>query len=215
VETEKELIAFVQSGNKTQAVKMLNDFLEVIFSFAGGNLDTIRVKLFEFIAFLSRAAVDAGAPLREVNRITKESFDICDETTDFEKLCFLTTKTMGEFIDTVYENRQNKKTSLHLTKAIEYIMNHYADDLTLSGVADSVFVSEFYLSHLFRKEMNTTFSDYVSRVRIEKAKDLLRDATVQIWEVAEQSGFNDPNYFAKIFKKYSGVSPKEYQSFFR
>jgi two-component system response regulator YesN len=215
VETEKELIAFVQSGNKTPAVKILNDFLGVIFSFAGGNLDTIRIKLFELIAFLSRAAVDAGAPLREVNRITRESFEICDESTDFERLCFLTTRAMGEFIDTVYENRQNKKTSLHLTKAIEYIMNHYTEELTLAGVAGAVFVSEYYLSHLFRKEMNTTFSDYVSRVRIEKAKDLLRDTNVQIWEVAEQAGFNDPNYFAKIFKKNSGVSPKEYQSFFR
>jgi two-component system response regulator YesN len=215
VETEKELIAFVQSGNKTQAVKILNNFLEVIFSFAGGNMDTIRVKLFELIAFLSRAAVDAGAPLREVNRITRESFEICDENTDFERLCFLTTKTMGEFIDTVYQNRQNKKTSLHLTRAIEYIMNHYTEDLTLTGVADSVFVSEFYLSHLFRKEMNTTFSDYVSRVRIEKAKDLLRDTSARIGEIAEKAGFNDTNYFAKIFKRNSGVSPREYQAFFR
>jgi two-component system response regulator YesN len=216
IETEKELIAFVRSGNKQQAIKILNDLLSGIFFFAEGNMDTIRVKIFELIAFLSRAAVDAGAPLREVNSITKDSFEICEDGTDFEKLCFLTTKAMERFIDTVYQNRRHEKTSEHLGKAIDYILRHYAGDLTLSKVADAVFVSEYYLSHLFRKEMNITFSDYICRVRIDRAKELLKkEPPVQIREISEKVGFNDANYFAKIFKKLAGVTPREYQGFFR
>jgi two-component system response regulator YesN len=216
VETEKELIAFVQSGNKQRATHILNDFLYVIFSFAGGNMDTIRVRIFELIAFLSRAAIDSGAPLGEVNRITKSSFEICQEDTDFERLCFLTTQAMERFIDTVYQHREKKKTSVHLTKAIEYIRGHYSEMITLNKVAGGVYVSEYYLSHLFRKEMNITFSDYVCKVRIEKAKELLQgDSNARIQEISEKIGFNDANYFAKIFKKLTGVSPKEYQAFFK
>ena len=215
-EKEKELIAFVQLGKKQQAAALLNDILSVIFSFAEGSLDIIRVKLFELIAFLSRAAVDAGAPLKEVNAITKEAFEICDDQTGFEQLCFLTTRAMEGFIDTVYRNREKKLTGFHLTKAIEYIQENYMEDLPLVTVASSVYVSEFYLSHLFRKEMNQTFSDYVAKVRIDKAREFLReDPTARIQEIAIKTGFNDPTYFAKIFKKHTGVSPREYQGVFR
>jgi two-component system response regulator YesN len=214
-ETEKELIAFVQSGNKQQATNLLNILLSDIFSIAEGNIDTIRVRVFELVAFLSRAAVDSGAPLHEVNRITKETFEICDEKTDFERLCQLTTGAMEGFIDTVYRNRDNIKTSYHLTRAIDYIRSNYGAELTLKNVAESVYVSEYYLSHLFRKEMDMTFSDYVTHVRIAKAKELLTDHIARIQEVAENTGFNDPNYFAKIFKKYTGISPSAYQGFFK
>ncbi|MDR0447440.1 MAG: PocR ligand-binding domain-containing protein [Treponema sp.] len=216
VDKEKELIAFVQSGKKQQAAALLNDILSEIFSMAEGSMDTMRVKLFELLAFLSRAAVDAGAPLKEVNAITKEAFEICEDHTGFEQLCFLTTKAMEGFIDTVYRNRDQKLTSFHLTNAIEYIQEHYMEDLPLGAVASSVYVSEYYLSHLFRKEMNQTFSDYTAKVRIGKAREFLReDPSVRIQEVADRTGFNDPNYFAKIFKKYTGVSPREYQGFFK
>ena len=215
-EKEKELIAFVQSGKKQQAKALLNDILSVIFCMAEGGMDTIQVRLFELLAFLSRAAVDAGAPLKEVSAITKEAFEICEENIDFEQLCFLTTRAMERFIDTVYQNREQKQTSFHLTKAIVYIREHYMEDLTLSAVASSVYVSEYYLSHLFRKEMNRTFSDYVVKVRIEKAREFLRDnASARIQEVSDKTGFNDPNYFAKIFRKHTGISPREYQSFFK
>jgi two-component system response regulator YesN len=216
VETEKELIAFVQSGNKQQATKMLNNLLGVIFYMAEDNLDTVRVKLFELVAFLSRAAMDAGAPLSDVNRITKDSFEICEDETDFERLCFLTTQAMERFIDTVYQNRTQKQTSRHLSRAIEYVRQHYASDLSLGAVADAVFVSKYYLSHLFQKEMKTTFSDYIRRVRIEMAKRFIKeDTSAQIQNIAGSVGFNDANYFTKVFKKLSGVTPKEYQSFFR
>jgi two-component system response regulator YesN len=215
-ETEKELIAYVQIGGKQQATKLLNSLLSEIFSFAEGNLETIRIKLFELIAFLSRAAVDAGAPLKEVSAITKASFEICEEDTGFERLCFLTTRALEGFIDTVYRNRERKQTSLYMTRAIDYIMNHYMDDLSLGTVAREVYVSEYYLSHLFRKEMNQTFSGYVTRVRIEKAREFLREnINARIQEVAGMAGFSDSNYFAKIFKKITGTSPRSYQTFFK
>jgi two-component system response regulator YesN len=215
-EKEKELIAFVQLGKKQEAVAILNDILSVIFSLASGCMDTIRVKLFELIAFLSRAAVDSGAPLKEVNDITRAAFEICEDQADFERMCFLTTRAMEGFIETVYRNRTEKQKGVHLRKAIEYIQDHYMDDLSLSTVAESVYVSEYYLSHLFRKEMNLTFSDYAANVRIDKAREFLRvEPSARIQEIAVKTGFNDPNYFAKIFKKHTGASPREYQALFR
>ncbi|MCL2705762.1 MAG: helix-turn-helix domain-containing protein, partial [Spirochaetaceae bacterium] len=61
-----------------------------------------------------------------------------------------------------------------------------------------------------------TFSDYLCKVRIEKAKGFLKnEKDPRIWEIAEKTGFNDPNYFAKSFRKIVGVSPKEYKKYFK
>jgi two-component system response regulator YesN len=216
VETEKELIAFVQSGNKPRAVFILNNLLSEIFSLSDGNMDTIRVKIFELIAFLSRSAFDAGAPLEDVKTITQSSFEVCSSHTDFERICFLTTQALERFIDTVYQNRRQNPVGEHLTKAIDHIMAHYGEELDLGTVAAAIYVSPHYLSHLFRKEMNTTFSNYLCKVRINRAKEFLKEnKNLNIQEVSEKAGFNEPNYFSVIFKKLTGVTPKEYKAFFK
>jgi len=216
VDKEKELIGFVEKGSLEQARISLNTLLGEIFLFSEGKTDTIRVRVFELIAFLSRTAVETGAPLSEINRITESSFGIFSETIDFERLCYLTRQTMEEFINHIFRHHEKKQLSDHLSRAIEYISLHHRDELTLQKVSKEIFVSGFYLSHLFRNELNTTFSDYICRFRIAKAQDFLKNYKfMRIQEIAERTGFNDPNYFARSFKKMAGVTPKEYRAFFR
>jgi two-component system response regulator YesN len=214
VETEKELIEAVKSGSREQAKRILGILLGEIFSFAHGNMNTIRARLFELAALFSRAALESGAPVEAVNETVENSFRIFGGGAGFEELCFLTEEAMEGFIGALsFEGRQ--KRSRHLARAMEYIGEHYADDITLPSVAEAVYISEFYLSHLFRKEMDTTFSDYVSRVRIDKAKTILKKALdIRIQELSEIVGFNDANYFTKSFKKLTGQSPREYQAAF-
>jgi two-component system response regulator YesN len=214
-EVEKELIEAVQSGSREMTKRILNILLCEVFTFAGGNMNTIKARLFELVAFVSRAAIESGAPLENINKIIKKSFGLFNDETEFEDLCYLTTEVMDNFITTVFLENKQKQYSRHLIRAVEYIGRHYAGEITLHTVAEAVSVSEFYLSHLFRKEMDTTFSDYVCRIRINKAKEILkRDSDIRIQEIGELVGFNDPNYFAKSFKKLTGISPREYQASF-
>jgi len=215
LEREKELIAYVKNGNIEESKKTLNILLGEIFFFANGNLDTIKVRLFELLAFFSRAAKEIGAPISEINQIAVNSFSIIYDDLYFEQICFLTSKTMEEFTMLINRSGSQKKLSEYISRAIDYMSANYAEELTLKMVSNATFVSSFYLSHLFRKEMNTTFSNYLCKIRIEKAKSLLRnEKNPRIHEVAEKAGFNDPNYFAKSFKKIAGVSPREYKRFF-
>jgi two-component system response regulator YesN len=214
-EMEKDFFALAQSGNKEQANKALNILLGEIFSYADGKMETIRIRLFELMAFLSRAALNTGASLPLVDSIAAEAFSALYKETDFEKICYSVTHFIEIFIDKVFQQRNFRQLSEHLSKAVDYIMENYYDELTLNRVADAIFVSPFYLSHLFRKELDTTFSDYLCRVRINNAKIFLKnDHQIKIQEVTEKVGFNDPNYFAKSFKKLTGVTPREYQAFF-
>ena len=215
IEKEKELIAFVEKGNLEQARITLNTLLGEIFLYSQGKIDTIRVRIFELIAILSRAAVETGAPLEDINRITKGFFKFFIDTGDFENFCLYTRQIVEEFIIRIFKNHEKKQLNVHLSKAIDFISHHHGDELTLQTVSNAIFVSSFYLSHLFRNELNTTFSDYISRFRITKAQDFLRNnKNMRIHEIAEKTGFNDPNYFTKSFKKLAGISPKKYRAFF-
>jgi two-component system response regulator YesN len=100
-------------------------------------------------------------------------------------------------------------------KAKAYIDSHYMDeDLTLKSVAEKVGLSPPYLSAVFKREMNENFSDYLTKVRIRHAKELLCRSTKLIYEVAEEVGFRDYRYFSQVFKRLTGQTPRAFQSSF-
>ena len=210
IELEKELISYVQMGDKNQATLIINKFLNEIFSFASGNLEIVKAKLYEFTAFLSRSAVEAGAPVSALTVVIKKSSHLLLENADFSDICRETVEVLDGFLEAVYQSRGKKNASGHLYKAIQYINEHYFEDIDLTKLAQHVFVSTYYLSHLFRREMGVTFSDYLIKVRVGRAKELLMEGR-SVEEVCERVGYNDSNYFIKIFKKYVGVTPSKYR----
>lgn len=92
-----------------------------------------------------------------------------------------------------------------------FIANNYKQDIGLGDVAGVVNLSSVYFSGLFKKEMGENFVDYLNRVRIDAAKVLLKDVRNNIGEIAEQCGFSDTRYFAKIFKRSVGITPSDYR----
>ena len=103
--------------------------------------------------------------------------------------------------------------SKYVLEAMAYISKHYNEpDISVGTVAQSLNISEGYLSHTFKKETDYTLLNYLTRYRIHKAMELLKDCRVKVYEVAEQVGYRDIAYFSATFKKYAGMSPSEYQT---
>jgi AraC-like DNA-binding protein/ligand-binding sensor protein len=98
-----------------------------------------------------------------------------------------------------------------ITRAKEYIQKHQADELSLAQVAQAVNTSTFYFCKMFKKVTGLNFTDYVSRVRIEKAKNLLLNRNLRISEIAFEVGFQSLTHFNRVFKKISGQSPTVYR----
>lgn len=215
IEMEKELIAYVQTGDTNNARRMLNDILGEILSFSSGNLDIVKAKLFELITIIFRAGVDSGSPLPDMSILLKDYTKVLSEDISFEELCLQTSEVMELIMGVIYQSRSEKKTNENLVKAIQFIKQNYHQEISLDNVAKNVFVSNYYLSHLFRSELDMTFSDYVNKVRMEQSIQLMKASDLNVQMVAEKVGFNDAGYFSRTFKKYYGVSPISYLKIYR
>lgn len=99
-----------------------------------------------------------------------------------------------------------------IEKAKEYIEEHQAENLKLRQVARVVNASTFYFCKVFKKTTGINFTDYVSRIRIEKAKNLALNPNLRISEIAFEVGFQSLTHFNRVFKKITGLSPTEYRA---
>lgn len=102
--------------------------------------------------------------------------------------------------------------SFVVRRARAYVMEHYAEHLSLQEVADQCYVSQWHLSKLLNKYTGQNFSELVNHVRMEKAKELLCDPSLRISDIAEEVGFLDMAHFSRVFKKLAGVSANEYRN---
>ena len=96
--------------------------------------------------------------------------------------------------------------------AVKYIEENYMEQLKLSDVADHVYVSQWHLSKILNQHVEKSFSDILNHARIEKAKELLREPSLRIGDIAEKVGFLDMAHFSRVFKKHTGFSANEFRN---
>ena len=209
---ERKLLTAVRLGDISSAKDQLNSILADIFLYSGGNDTIIKAKIFELTGYLFRTASEAGADEKKLSEIVLSSYHLLEDKLSFEELCYESARIMEKFINSVYEERSNIKGVHYLALAMKYITNNYANDITLEKTANEVNISSSYLSHLLHDGLGTTFTEYISKLRVEKAKELLVGTDFSISEIAEKVGIPDANYFARVFKKYVGISPNKIRS---
>ncbi|MFB9329280.1 AraC family transcriptional regulator [Paenibacillus aurantiacus] len=111
----------------------------------------------------------------------------------------------------IREEREHQTLTV-LDRAKQYIEEHYTEEISLEEVADYVHLNPHYFSKVFKQGVGDTFIDYVTGLRIERAKTLIADERLSLKEVCFEAGYRDPNYFSRVFKKVTGVTPTEYRS---
>jgi two-component system, response regulator YesN len=118
-------------------------------------------------------------------------------------------------VDKKIADASNKMDSTRDTirKAVSYIDEHLQEEFTLKDVAAHVHLNPSYFSVLFKDQMNLNFSEYVTRRRIQRAKELVLSTNLPINEIAEEVGYKTAKYFIKIFKEIEGMTPSAYRKF--
>jgi two-component system response regulator YesN len=119
--------------------------------------------------------------------------------------------TVHAAMSAIADNR-NSLTRMQIVRATAYIDEHYASEkLSLQELCRHVLMSASYFSLVFKQQTGETFVEYLTRVRMDKAKELLRHTSLKLYEIAAKVGYADPNYFSILFKKHVGVTPSEYR----
>jgi two-component system response regulator YesN len=110
-------------------------------------------------------------------------------------------------------SRESKGNRLQIIQQVkEFILNHLEADISLQIIAEHVYLHPVYLSKIYKSETGENLSDYLLRLRMEKADHLLSDNQYKIHEIAKQLGYHNTSHFIKIFKKYYQMTPQEYRN---
>lgn len=167
--------------------------------------------------------------ISEVKGVIKKWLQIIDEKEVLKNRRYLEelnskligVKEFGEIKELMYEvegellywvGLEKRTGNTIVTKTIQYIHQNYADkDLNLNRIAEKLGVSPYYLSKLYKDVTKVNFVKSLNNLKIEQAMKLLKRTNKSIAEIGEECGFNDQRYFAKVFKKYTNYTPKEYR----
>ncbi|CAM3549718.1 response regulator transcription factor [Saccharibacillus brassicae] len=99
----------------------------------------------------------------------------------------------------------------NMKKLLAYIDEHYAEPLSLTGLGRYFHFNPSYLSSYFATHNKEGFSEYLNKIRVSRAEELLREGEISISEISGRVGYSDPGYFTKVFKKQTGLSPSQYR----
>lgn len=209
-ELEKELFGAVESGEQEKTEELSKKF----FLWMRGNskeiTNSVRLKIMEFVLWAEHIAYMQGGLVyhfssREGYLETVLSFQ------NYEELGNWFIKKMEEACQHITMRRQEKANNI-VEKAKTYISSSLFRDISLEKMAKDIGISPYYLSKLFKESEGVTYIDYVTGLRIDYAKEQLNKSEKSIKEICREAGYKDPNYFSRIFKKWTGVTPTEFRS---
>lgn len=174
--------------------------------------DLVQIISLELLMILTTLWPDVSRDAEQVLELKKQYFDELStlDTLEQSRLWFMQAfEALVEHMKEMYNSDRNS-----IIKATQYIQQYYDHEITLQSISRLVHLSKNYFANLFRKEVGESFLEYLTRIRIEKAKTLLT-GELKAGDVGTLVGIQDPKYFSKVFKKITGVTPSEYRGLVR
>ncbi|MCR2806289.1 response regulator transcription factor [Paenibacillus soyae] len=203
----QELISAVKAGQAGLANRIIADQFQLLA--ARGRFTPTEIQLLagEMWGIMNYSLYEAGIVWDERS----------PEELPQQEIVWLTTLDMLErwvakTVNAICSGREWKGNSKHRQAVdfmLQYLHDNYAEDVTLGELADKVHMSRNYLSDIFKNMVGDTFNNYLTRVRMEKAKELLLEKNMLVYEVANRVGYKNVPYFSTLFKKYIGINPTD------
>ncbi|MNC24200.1 HTH-type transcriptional regulator YesS [compost metagenome] len=132
----------------------------------------------------------------------------------YQELIDSTAGLLKEIACAVAEAKRERKEGV-MSRCLDYIDSHYTEDLSQETVAAMFHFNPSYFCQLFKSRLHMTFNQYVTRLRLQQAKDMLKNSKMKVYRVSEQLGYHDVKYFNRVFKKETGLTPEEYRALSR
>ncbi len=205
---ERLLLQNIRLGDKAGAKSNLASIFADLFIIAKGKSPEINQRIFELCCLVSRYAVEGGVDADRAMEIL-ENYEF--ELSEIGAIYHQANKIIEYYLEEIFAFTDKKHVGM-VKRAREYILDNYHQPIKVEDIAKSLFISPSHLSRLFRQELNSTVLEYLTRVRIEKAFELLKSNEYSIEKVSGLVGFKYSSYFVRIFKKHVGMTPLTYRN---
>jgi len=205
------MIEKLRFAAKTEAPRFVEDFLASFDSSAITSIIFLYYIFMDILLSASKVIEELGGDAKKVLADYSDIGDMINNDSGIESIKALLTSILEkviEFRDAVTGSKYNDI----IAKAQEFILKNYADkDISLHTVAREVNVSPNHFSTVFSQETGETFIGYITKVRLEQAKILLKTTQMRTSDIGYEVGYNDTHYFSYVFKKHTGMTPKEFR----
>ena len=209
IEIEKNLFEALDKGNTEQVTSFSEQFMAWLKGDKELPEHNSRLKVLEFVLRAEhKAHLNGGMTYYFSEREGYlESILSC---INFDELEQWFIEKMREASNNIAKKQQESSSSL-VNRSLEYIKENFTKELSLDDVSKRVSISPYYFSKIFKEEVGTNFVEYLTKLRIDYACELLREKEYSIKEICIMVGYSDPNYFSRIFKKWIGETPSDYR----
>ncbi|MCS7462596.1 helix-turn-helix domain-containing protein [Paenibacillus doosanensis] len=209
---ERDIIQAMRMGQESEAESHIRAFMETLAADGVKEMD-VQQGVMNLLGSLEHAMMQSGMNPNQLFKSANmfEQLGQLREPEQIEK--WFVHKVIGPFIAAM-ESRADFQLKKMIEQAMLYIQAHYMNDISLDSCAEHCGTNAFVLSRTFKQVSGKNFIDYLTDLRMEKAKEMLRNSDLKINEVSERVGYQH-SYFNRIFKKYEGVTPSQYRDMSR
>jgi two-component system, response regulator YesN len=209
VELERELIRAIQSGEHQDAQEPFKRIIDHLLAQSYQPLETVRTRLVELMALVSRAVIEAGAPAAEVLGLSHAQTAALERLKTTDDVRGWALNSLAALLARV-ETRDPGNTLVN--QAMEYMReNLHRPGLELKDVARSVNLSNSHLAHLLKARCGTSYVKYLTQLRIEEARKLLSTTDLTIAAVSVAVGYEDATYFHRVFRRETAMTPSTFR----
>ena len=209
VELENHLFNSIEKGNVDDAISFAGRFFDWMVENYSDDIMDIRLKTIEFILWAEHMAYSKGGMVYQFKARQDYLPDLL-KMQDYHEMREWFTHKILLSCQNILTKKTEKSVNI-IEQAKDYISNHYNSDLSLDDISRIVDISPYYFSKIFKEETGVNFIDYLTNIRLEKAKELLVSTDNSMKEICAKIGYSDPNYFSRAFKKNVGVTPTEFK----
>ena len=199
----------VRAGDASAIRHLLGSYGAALQDSYDGDMGKIKNAIFELLVNVRNITTEIDCNYQ--NDEFTSAFSVLSAADSLGKILEFACKRCEECATDVMQFTSTKDNPL-VTKAEDYIEKHMAEDLSLEDVAEAIDVSPFYLSRLFKEVRGENYINYLTDLRMRKAQELLKNPRTPIKEISSEVGFNDQNYFSRIFKNKFGMTPTEFRN---
>ncbi|AIQ51816.1 response regulator transcription factor [Paenibacillus sp. FSL R7-0331] len=209
-----QIRSILENGNAAHAKSILGEFTRKWQSSARFSLGDAERTLREFLMLLGDLAgelEEAPAALRAVKNRGLAALGLSGDYASFSQFEGLLNELLDAYAGEISRSLAGNRSGV-LENIKAYIDNHYFENIKISMFTDKYFLSREYLMKLFKGKYGCGIHEYVQKVRMDKAKDLLADPALKVQDISEMLGYKDKNYFSKAFRNYYDCSPSEFRT---